>query len=72
MDAEYNSFATTIEKTMGKGRMGEPQLLAVKDYPTATYITLVIYIREEKAKAGDCFCLRQTSTHNHACYLLCL
>jgi len=31
MDAEYNALATTIEKAMAKGRMGEPQLLAVKD-----------------------------------------
>ena len=31
MDAEYNVLATTIEKAMAKGRMGEPQLLSVKD-----------------------------------------
>jgi len=31
MDINYNALATTIEKAMAKGRMGEPQLLAVKD-----------------------------------------
>jgi len=31
LDGEYNSLATTIEKAMNKGRMGETQLLAVKD-----------------------------------------
>ena len=31
MDVQYNTLATTIEKAMGKGRMSEPALLAVKD-----------------------------------------